>query len=224
MKLDTIDANKILGKLLSSGAATGIAGALAGGMLVSKRGRKLGKKVVELGGIAAVAGMAWMAYERYRGGAPAGNGGPAALIDTVRRATIGGFLPASSEPERKNELGLTLIRAMIAAASADGKLEGREGDAIFRAVHDLALGPAEKALLLGELGKPVEIDVLVAAATTPPIAAEIYTAALLAIELDTPAEHAWLSTLASKLGLDPALVAQLEGGAEQEPERARAAG
>jgi len=113
---------------------------------------------------------------------------------------------------------------MIAAASADGKLEGREGDAIFRAVHDLALGPAEKALLLGELGKPVEIDVLVAAATTPPIAAEIYTAALLATELDTPAEHAWLSTLASKLGLDPALVAQLEGGAEQEPERARAAG
>ena len=42
--LRNIDANKILGQLLSGGAATGVAGALAGGMLASKRGRKLGKK------------------------------------------------------------------------------------------------------------------------------------------------------------------------------------
>jgi uncharacterized membrane protein YebE (DUF533 family) len=111
---------------------------------------------------------------------------------------------------------------MIAAARADGKLEGPEGEAIFRAVHELALDPSEKALLLTELGNPVDIGVLAAAATTPAIAAEIYAAALLAIELDTPAERAWLSRLASRLGLDAALVAQLEGRAE--PESLRAAG
>ena len=72
--LSKIDANKILGQLLSNGAATGIAGALAGGMLASKRGRKLGKKAVELGGLAAIAGVAWMAWNRYRGGStPAGD-------------------------------------------------------------------------------------------------------------------------------------------------------
>ena len=224
MQLDKFDANKILGQLLSGGAATGIAGALAGGMLTSKRGRKLGKKVLELGGLAAIAGAAWMAYDRYRGGGVRTNPGAAPPIDAVGRATIAGFLPPASEPRRANELGLTLIRAMIAAARADGKLEGREGEAIFRAVHDLALDAGEKALLLEEFGKPVDVDVLVAAATTPAVAAEIYAAALLAIELDTPAERAWLSMLASRLGLDGSLVAQLEGRAEREPERAFAAG
>ena len=224
MQRDKFDASKILDQLLSGGAATGIAGALAGGMLMSKRGRKLGKKALELGGLAAIAGAAWMAYERHRGGATRALPGAAEPIDTLGRATLAGFLPPPSETRRANELGLTLIRAMIAAARADGKLEGSEGEAIFRAVQDLDLEPGEKALLLEELGKPVDVDALVAAATTPAIAAEIYTAALLAIELDTPAERAWLSLLATRLGLDAALVAQLESRAEREPEHALATG
>lgn len=219
--LSKIDANKILGQLLSNGAATGIAGALAGGMLASKRGRKLGKKAVELGGLAAVAGVAWMAWNRYRGGAtPAG----AAPIDAVSAATQAGFLPARIDSPPAQELGLALIRTMIAAARADGKLEGREGEAIFAAVDRLALDAGEKALLLEELAKPVDIDTLVAAARTPEMAAEIYAAALLAIEIDTPAERAWLAMLAARLDLAPPLVAQLEARAQAEPEPVRATG
>lgn len=219
--LSKIDANKILGQLLSNGAATGIAGALAGGMLASKRGRKLGKKAVELGGLAAVAGVAWMAWNRYRGGAtPAG----AAPIDAVSAATPTVFLPARIDSPPAQELGLTLIRTMIAAARADGKLEGREGEAIFAAVDRLALDAGEKALLLEELANPVDIDTLVAAAQTPEMAAEIYAAALLAIEVDTPAERAWLAMLAARLDLAPPLVAQLEARAQAEPEPVRATG
>ncbi len=223
MQLDKIDANKILGQLLSGGAATGIAGALAGGMLASKRGRKLGRKALELGGLAAVAGVAWMAWERYRGGAAGGLATPAP-VDTLRRATLAGFLPPRGEPQRANELGLTLIRAMIAAARADGKLDGDEGAEIIAAVDKLELDADEKALLLEELGRPVDLDALVAEATTPELAAEIYAAALLAIERDTPAERAWLEMLAARLGLEAPLVAQLEGRAEieREPERATA--
>jgi len=198
--LRNIDANKILGQLLSGGAATGVAGALAGGMLASKRGRKLGKKAAERGARAAVAGLAWMAYDRYRGG-PSRVGSPAADSSGAAFAAMrAGFLPPPSDSARTQELGLTLIRAMIAAARADGKLEGREGDAIRRAVDALALGAEEKSLLMEELAKPVDIDVLVAAAHTPERAAEIYAAALLAIEVDTPAERAWLSMLAARLG------------------------
>ena len=213
-----IDASKILGQLLSSGAATGIAGALAGGMLTSKRGRKLGKKAVEIGGLAAVAGLAWMAWDRYRGvGASSVSAGKeaAAAIDAATRA---GFLPARTDLPHSQELGLTLIRAMIAAARADGKLEGHEGDAIFRAVDDLALDADEKALLLEELSRSVDVDELVAAARTLEIAAEIYAAALLGIEVDTPAERAWLAMLAARLGLPEPLVAHLEARADSEPE------
>jgi len=222
--LSKIDASKILEQLLSNGAATGIAGALAGGMLASKRGRKLGKKAVELGGLAAVAGLAWMAYDRYRGGQRHAVSVGADSIDTIAAATQAGFLPPRSDPERARELGLTMIRAMIAAARADGKLEGREGGAIFRAVDELELGADEKALLLEELGRPVDIDVLVTAAKTPEMAAEIYAAALLAIEIDTPAERAWLAMLAARLDLPVPLVAQLEARAGSDPEPVRATG
>jgi uncharacterized membrane protein YebE (DUF533 family) len=214
MQLDKFDANKILGQLLSSGAATGIAGALAGGMLVSKSGRRIGANAAELGGIAAIAGLAWMAYQRYRGGDPQASTAAPASSRAIAAATPSGFLPPRSDPEGAQALGITLIRAMIAAARADGKLEGREGEAIFRAVDSLELAADEKARLLDELGKPVDIDVLVTAAHTPEIASEIYAAALLAIERDTPAERAWLAMLAARLELEEALVAQLEGRVE----------
>jgi uncharacterized membrane protein YebE (DUF533 family) len=223
-ELRNVDASKILGQLLSGGAATGIAGALAGGMLASKRGRKLGKKALQLGGLAAVAGLAWMAWDRYRGGAarPVASGEETAA--TVAAATRAGFLPAPSDLPLTQELGLTLIRAMIAAARADGKLEGREGEAIFRAVDTLALDADEKALLLEELSRSVDIEELVAAARTPALAAEIYASTLLAIEVDTPAERAWLAMLAARLELPEALVAQLHARADAEPEPSRAAG
>lgn len=216
--LRNIDANKILGQLLSGGAATGIAGALAGGMLASKRGRKLGKKAVELGGLAAVAGLAWMAYDRHRRGASRADSTGTIPSEAVAAATRAGFLPPASDTARTQELGLTLIRAMIAAARADGKLEGPEGDAIFRAVDELAISADEKALLMEELGRPVDVDVLVAAANTPERAAEIYAAALLAIEIDTPAERAWLSMLAARLDLPAPLVARLEERAAPDPQ------
>lgn len=222
--LRNVDANKILGQLLSNGAATGLAGALAGGMLASKRGRKLGKKAVELGGLAAIAGVAWMAWDRYRGGASQATPPGGETVATVAAATRAGFLPAPTDRPHTQELGLTLIRAMIAAARADGKLEGPEGAAIFRAVDTLALGADEKALLLEELSRPVDLDALVAAAQTPAIAAEIYAAALLAIEVDTPAERAWLAMLAARLELPEPLVAQLHARADAEPEPSRVAG
>jgi uncharacterized membrane protein YebE (DUF533 family) len=221
MRLDSIDANKILGQLLSGGAATGLAGALAGGMLASKRGRKLGKKALEFGGLAAIAGLAWMAWDRYRGGASLGGAAPESLA-TVRRATLAGFLPAQGERRRTNELALTLIRAMIAAARADGRLEGRESEVIFDAIGKLQLDAQEKALLFDELSRPVDVDALVAAATTPEVAVEIYAAALLAIERDTPEERAWLAMLARRLGLPAPLVAQLHGSEDLEAESARA--
>ncbi len=216
--LRNVDAGKILSQLLSNSAATGIAGALAGGMIASKRGRKLGKKAVELGGLAAVAGLAWMAWDRYRGGSARALPAGALAGGAVAAATHAGFLPARSDAQNAQQLGLTMIRAMIAAARADGKLEGHEGEAVFRAVERLALDADEKALLLEELHRPVDIDELVAAASTPEIAAEIYAAALLAIEVDTPAERAWLAMLAARLSLPEALVAQLEGRIASEPE------
>ncbi|MEX1348782.1 MAG: DUF533 domain-containing protein, partial [Desulfobacterales bacterium] len=66
------DMNKLLGQLLGSGVAGGFAGGLAGGLasnlLTSESGRKMGKKALKTGGIAAVGALAYGAYQRYSAG------------------------------------------------------------------------------------------------------------------------------------------------------------
>ncbi len=206
-----MSSDRILSQLLGTGA-TGFAGGLAGGLasslLTSKAGRKLGKKALKVGGIAAVGGLAYAAFNRYRENQQAGaTPGPVAVDAAPSHATA--FIPAASQHREAEALGLTLIRAMVAAARADGRLDAREQQAIDTQVAALDLSPSEKAMLRSQLAEPVDMASLVAAARTPEIAAEIYTASLLAIDVDTAAERAYLEMLAARLGLPQELVASI---------------
>jgi len=58
--------------------------------------------------------------------------------------------------------------------------------------------------------KPMDTDGLVAAARgKPELAAQLYAASLLAIEVDTPAEEEYLARLAESLALAPEVTRQL---------------
>ena len=63
--------------------------------------------------------------------------------------------------------------------------------------------------------KPLDIDSVVASATTPELALEIYAASFLAIDPDDPAEQAYLAMLASRLKIDPGLAATLAAEARK---------
>jgi len=200
----------ILSQLLGSGAASGFAGGLAGGLasglLTSKSGRKLGKKALKVGGIAAVGGLAYAAFSRYSEKQRlAGAAAPLAAAQGDS-PSLERFVPDAKRGQEAEALGVILLRAMVAAAQADGKLDGRERHAIYEHVGSLDLTEAEKAELLAQLTRPVDMATLVAAAGTPEVASEIYTASLLAIDVDTPAERAYLAMLAARLGLPEELV------------------
>lgn len=226
-------ADRILTQLLGSGAAAGFAGGLAGGLLTSKAGRKLGKKALKVGGVAAVGGLAYLAWNRWRTGQLGAGASPrlddpqAAWLPAARQA---GFLPLPERTAEADELGVALLRAMIAAARADGRLDGRERERILARVAALELSEAERAQVWAQLEEPVDLGALAAAATSPERAAELYAAALLAIEVDTPAERGWLGMLAAQLGLPDGLVAAIHaeagvpvpGAATPEPVLARA--
>jgi len=208
-----VSVDKILSQVLGSGAGAGFAGGLAGGlasgMLTSKKGRKMGKKALQVGGLAALGGVAYMAFNRYKqnqtqpGSAPA----PAPASTPPAPETVpASFVPPSPESPEAEALGLTLLRAMIAAAQADGRLDGDERRAIFERVESLDLAPPDKAELFAQLERPVDMGTLADAATTPEIAAEIYTASVLAIDVDTAAERGYLTMLAARLELPDALV------------------
>lgn len=209
------DLNKVLGQLLGSGAAGGFAGGLAGGLagnlLTSKSGRKMGKKALKMGGIAAVGALAYAAYQRYNSGNRSSASDAHRLTgkDLTPPPDGSAFLPAEADTAGRESLGLTLVRAMVAAARADGRLDAQESQAIFQRIQSLELDPDEKALLVSEMGRPVDMDALVNSATCPEVAAEIYIASMLAIDVDTVEEQSYLAMLAARLNIPPGLAEEL---------------
>jgi uncharacterized membrane protein YebE (DUF533 family) len=194
-------------------AMTGAAG-LAAGMLLSGGGLgKLAGNAVKIGAVAAVGGLAynaWQNYQRNQQGTA-----PAAREDA--------FIPPASDSHAQEELGKSLVRAMIAAAKADGRIDADEKEAIFGKLETMNLSSEEKAWVFDELSSPLDINAVVARADTPEHATEIYAASLVAITADTATERAYLDALAGKLKLDPALVAEIHKAAgEHEPEPAPA--
>jgi uncharacterized membrane protein YebE (DUF533 family) len=197
-----------------------VAGGLVAVLLGSKSARKMAGNVATYGGMAALGALAYHAYRNYQAGqSPA---------TTARTATSVPALPApqgtpfnpTSEAEQQN-LGRHLLRAMIAAAKADGHVDAAEQANIFSQMDKLNLSADDKAFVIDELRRPLDIDSVAEGVRTPEEAAEIYAASLLAIDVDNPAERGYLGMLAARLKLDGKLVehlhATIEGATEKSP-------
>jgi uncharacterized membrane protein YebE (DUF533 family) len=197
-----MDLDRVLKALLESPAASGLAGALAGGLLLGKGGRKLGKRALEVGGMAALAGLAYRAWQAHQRNGAAGE-------PSVPKLREAGFLP-DARSAAGDELGSALFRAMLAAARSDGRLDLSERQALVAQIEELELSEGERGELYAQLETPISIDDVVASATTPQRAIELYTASRLAIEPDSAAERGYLSLLAARLGLADELVAEVE--------------
>jgi len=208
-----VDMNKLLGQILGSGAASGFAGGMAGGavtsMLTSKSGRKLGKSALKLGGIAAVGALAYTAYQRYNQKKNSTTSLPADDTKLISAPAGSSFMPLENDSSGNEALGLILVRAMIAAARSDGRLDAQESQTIFQKIQSLELDNESQSILVSEMGRPVDVDAIVNSACSPEIAAEIYIASLLAIDVDTPSEQSYLSMLAMRMQIPPELVAEL---------------
>ena len=193
-----------------------LAGGLAGILLGTKQGRKIAGTAATVGGMALVGALAYGAYKNWQSGrAPAQDARSVPLLPPPRDTP---FNPAS-ETEQQS-LGLSLMRAMIAAAKSDGHVDATEQANIFAQLDKLNLSAEEKAFVLDELRKPLDVDAVARGARTPEQAAEIYVASLLAIDVDNPAERGYLTMLAARLQLDEKLVAHLHATVEGAAQRA----
>lgn len=207
------------------------AGGLAAILLGSKGGRSMGSSALKLGGLAAVGAMAYKAYQDWQASQQAGAAAPTASGPARVTGSTTPVLPAPSGTpfnpageEAQQSLGRKLLRAMIAAAKADGHVDAAEQASIFGQMDKLDLHADDKAFVIDELRAPLDVDAVAKAASTPEEAAEIYTASLLAIDVDSPAERGYLALLAARLKLDDALVQHLhvtvEGATEKVPVQA----
>lgn len=191
----------------AGGFAGGAAiGTLAGLVLGSKSGRKLAGNVAQIGALAVLGGLAYKAYTNYREGKPALGGPTAAEMPTSAPLA----LPGAPEP---NAHALLLLRAMIAAAMADGVIDAQERSRILNQLEQAGLGGEEREFLASEIARPWTPAEFAAKATTPEMRSEIYLAALIAIDDDTAVEKAYLAHLAAALELEPGLTAHLAAAA-----------
>ena len=110
--------------------------------------------------------------------------------------------------ERQQQVVL-LIRAMIAAANADGHIDAAERDTVLQRARDGGLDEQTVSWLEAEIAKPQTLGQVISNARAD-LAAETYAAAALAITVDTEAERNWLDALAHGLQLDPAVRADLD--------------
>jgi uncharacterized membrane protein YebE (DUF533 family) len=192
-------------KYKSRGGIGGALGGLGGG----------GKAALGLGAL----GVAMAAWEHYRGQSSTGPG-PATPVAAPAPAPMNAMSPPPPPPPRAPSAmattavqavpeALLVIRSMIAAAAADGLIDGNEREAILGRAQDAGLDPDDLAALRGELAQPLSLPELLAQ-TPPQLAREVYAAALITISVDTEAERRWLQRLADGLKLDDAQRAELD--------------
>jgi uncharacterized membrane protein YebE (DUF533 family) len=189
-----------LGKY-ATGAAAGGALAL---LLGSRRGRNLGGKALKLGSLAAIGALAWKVYQDHQAGQQAA--APAAQTVPPPRFEA---LPAPALEDHSR----AMLKAMIAAAKADGHMDERERGLVEAELTRLDADPSTRQWVHAELQRPVEPADVAAAATSPEMGAEIYLASVLVADETTTMERAYLDELARRLNLAPGLKAELEAKA-----------
>ena len=115
----------------------------------------------------------------------------------------------AQEEQEVESIANLLVRSMVNAAKADGRVDKTEFDKIVGKVGADGVSKEEQEFLLSEFRKPMDTDSIVRAVPSQQVAAQVYAASLLAVELDTPAEKQYLEQLGQKLGLAPNVTAYL---------------
>jgi len=178
-------------KNLAVGSLVALAGALLGGK---------GGAVKGAVGTGMMALLGTMAYKALKGSGESPEV-PIGLKEPEGEAE-------ARQLERNSGLVLT---AMLNAAKSDGKLDRKEIERILGHAKENEMGSEVEAFLMEEMRKPIDLEGLCAKARgNRELAAQIYAASLLAIEVDTPAEQAYMSQLANGLNLPSQAAQQLE--------------
>ncbi|GAB58056.1 tellurite resistance TerB family protein [Rheinheimera nanhaiensis] len=190
------------GGLLSGKAGAALGGGALGLLLGSKKGRKMGGKILTYGGLAALGVVAYKAYSNYQQQQSAAARGEPQTIDR---------LPAPQAEQHSH----AILRAIIAAAKADGHIDDRERELIDNEIARLTSDGSLQQWFDAELRKPLDPADIATSASTPEMAAEMYLASVLVVDEENFMERSYLTELARQLKLDPALKAELEQQARQ---------
>lgn len=190
---------------LGAGAALGGLGAL---ILGTQTGRTAAVAAAKLGAIALIGGLAYKAYQNYQQG---GEADQAAQGD-IQAAPSGSGFEADAV---SNDDAILMIRTMIAAAAADGRIDATEQERILGSLKqgNGELEPGAEEFLARELNAPASASDIANAVNSKEQAAKVYSAARIAVDPDTRGEQSFLYELAQRLNIDKDLARHINAAA-----------
>lgn len=220
-----MDLNKVIGGLANSGFLSGMAGGALSSALMSKKGRKHATTALQVGGIAALGGVAWKAYQNYQSQQSqtprTGTAGTPGLVSELSARAPSDWHQLNENQFQVDETeaasdsnGVLLIQAMVAAANADGHIDRDERERIMNRVQTLCLAAEERAMVFDTMASPLSLSDVCARVTCPETATQVYLASLIALDQTRPAAQLYLDALAFRLGLPPELAEQLHRSIE----------
>ncbi|MHC5305653.1 tellurite resistance TerB family protein [Bartonella sp. LJL80] len=208
-----LDAKKIFTDLLQSrdsatqnsqnateqnNAANFSVGDLLGGLFGGNQKGNMLEGLIKGGGLAAIAGVAFEALKNFQKDDDAAN-------QKVDLTDIG-----QSGAEHNSDFALTLVRAMIQAAKADGHVDAKERKLIQAKIAESDIDEKTTQFLMAELEKPVDLDSLVKTVNTDEQKTELYVASRMALDPNKPKDRNYLDNLTQKLSLPEGLLKQVE--------------
>jgi uncharacterized membrane protein YebE (DUF533 family) len=193
-------ASSLLGGQPSNiGGIGALAGSLLGGGASSVKGAMGG------GALAMLGSLAFKAYQNSQQSTDQ-------PMDSTTQLMTGERAPETPEEDKIVEDRMMLmLQAMINAAKADGQIDEQEMSKIVGKAKEDGLSDEDQRFMMAEMDKPMNTEALISSASDDPqIAAQIYTASLLAIEIDTDVEKEYLNDLAHRLNLSDNVVSYLQ--------------
>lgn len=198
----TAGGNPLVALLTGAGGGALAAGTI-GVLMGSKKARKMGGTALKYGGLAALGLVAYKAFSTWQQ-----NSASAPQVSQPRTVDRVPALEAEFH-------GKAVLRAIIAAAKADGHIDDRERQLIDQSIAQLTSDQELQTWVDQELRKPMDPAEIATSATTPEIAAEMYLASLLMVDEENFMERAYLDELARQMNLDPSFKLELERQARQ---------
>jgi len=194
------------GDAMIGGLGRGALVASALGMLLGHRSPAgAGNKAMTYGGLAALGTLAYKAYENWRAQQPNDSQNSAQRFSSEPQTLDRVAAPQAEQHSQ------AILKAMVAAAKADGSIEENERQALQQELSKVAEGTDLQGWLQQEMNKPLDPAEVARAATTPEMAAEMYLASLMMVAgTDGFMQHSYLDELARQLNLAPGLKEELE--------------
>lgn len=149
---------------------------------------------------AALASLGMMAFQAYQAWQRQQASAPQQALQTVDQLS-GSDVEAHSH---------AVLRALIAAAKADGRIDEKEELLISTEIKRHTDDPDLQQWLDAQVAKPLDARDFAEYAGDPAVAAEVYLASVMLVDDQQDAERNYLDELAGALGIEPELQLHLE--------------